>query len=136
MPKFQVKKVTAQMNIMYYQTTEQKKICIKKKYKQNIKNEVVRLIKTFDTQQLACKTILDNFAINTQSNNYSSKLKLPLKWLLKLIKQGARIISVNILQQKIKSEYKLNIFYLAIQADDLLTLFINAIKTNPIKLLV
>lgn len=41
---------------------------------------MVKFIKTFDAQQLACKAFLDNFAINTWPDDYTKELKLLLKW--------------------------------------------------------
>lgn len=124
------------MSMMYYQTMEWKEICVKKEQEQRLINEVVRSIQTSNAQQLACEAALDNFAINTQPENYTDKLKFPLKQRLKLAKQGARITSVDELRQKLKPECTLDTSCLAVWADDLTTLFSNAIETNPIELLV
>lgn len=74
------------MSIMYYQTTKWKVIWIEKEYEQRITNKMARSIKTFNAQQLACKAVLNNFAINSQPDNYIDELKFSLKWWLKLAK--------------------------------------------------
>lgn len=74
MLEFQIKKVTAQMNIMYYQTTEWEEICVEKEYGRHITNEVARTIKTSDAQRLACKAVLNNFASSIWPDNYTDKL--------------------------------------------------------------
>ena len=60
----------------------------------------------------------------------------PLKWRSKLVKQGARITSVDELRQKLKPECRLDTLSLAAWADDLVALLINAIKTTLIEPLV
>lgn len=95
MLEFQVKRVIAQMSMIDYQITEWEEICVEKEYERCLTNEVARSIKTSNLQQLACKAVLDNFAINTWLDNYTDEFKFLLKWRLKPAKQGAKITSID-----------------------------------------
>ncbi len=57
---------------------------------------------------MACTMALNNFATRTWPKDYIDELRFPLKWRLKLAKQGEKITSIDNLQQNLKPEYRLN----------------------------
>lgn len=71
------------MNMRYYKTIEWEKIHIEKEYNQHIKHTIARAVKITDVQQLAYKSILNNFALNIWPIN---KLLFLIKLQLKLTK--------------------------------------------------
>ncbi len=76
---------------------------------------------------------MNNFAVNTWPNYFMDKLMFPVKWQLKLAKQGAKIILVEELWQILKLEYRLDISSLKLLAIDLVSIFTNIIEVNPNK---
>lgn len=107
---FKFQGVIAKISMRFHQTREQEKNRVEEKYTQCIDNKVTKAIKTSDAQQLACKTVLNNFAIHTWPEDCIDELTFPLKQRLKLSKQRTKITSVDDLQQKVKPKYQLNVF--------------------------
>lgn len=60
-----------------------------------MENIIAREVKTIKVQPLAYKATLNNFALNTWSDDYIEKLLFPIKWQLKLAKQDAKILLVD-----------------------------------------
>ncbi len=80
---------------------------------------------------MACETALNNSATRTWPEDCIDELRFPLKWRLKLAKQGARITSVDDLRQKLKPECRLDVSSLKQWADELVTMLKTAIENNP-----
>ncbi len=115
----------------FHQTREWEENRVEEEYTQRIDHEVTKAIKTSDAQQLAYKTALNNFATYTLSEDCIDELIFLLKYGLKLAKQGAKITSVDDLQQKLKSEYRLDMSSLKYWVEELITIVRTAIENNP-----
>lgn len=92
-----------------------------------------KVVKTTNVQQLAWKSTLNNFALNTWPNNCINKLLFSVKWQLKLIKQGAKIMLIDKLQQIFEPECILDTLSLKPWVDDFIVIFTNAILSNIVK---
>lgn len=119
------------MSIQCYKTIEWEEISIEEEYNRYMENNVARIVKTTNAQQLTCKTTLNNFTVNTRPNDCIKKLMFLIKQQLKLAKQKDKITLVEELQQIFKPEYRLNTSSLKLWADDHISLFTNTIETNP-----
>lgn len=60
-----------------------------------MENTIARKVKIINVQYLVDKATLNNFVLNTRSDDYIEKLLFPFKWQLKLVKQDAKILSVD-----------------------------------------
>lgn len=78
-PAFELEEITAKINMRFFQIKEWEKNRVKEEYMQCINHEVIRVIKTSNIQQLACKIALNNFATYIWPKNYIDKLIFPLK---------------------------------------------------------
>lgn len=94
-PDFELQGVTTKMSMRFYQTREWEENRVEEEYIQRVDHEVTRAIKTSNTQRLACETALNNFATRTWPKDCIDELTFPLKWRLKITKQGAKIKSVD-----------------------------------------
>lgn len=124
------------MSMRYYEITKWEEICVEDEYNQYMRYTIARAFIITNIQQLTCKSVLNNFAFNIWPNNCVDKLLFLVKWRLKLAKQGAKIMSVDELWQILKPECILDTSSLKPWADNLVAIFTNAIKTNPVENLV
>lgn len=106
----------------YYKIIKQKKIHVKKEYNQYMGYTIARAVKIINAQQLACKTTINNFALNIWPNNCINKLLFLVKQRLKLVKQDAKIMLIDELQQILKPIYILDISSLKSQIDNLVAI--------------
>lgn len=82
---------------------------------------------------MAYKSASNNFAFNTWHDNFIVKLLFSIKWQLKLTKLTTKIMLINKLQPILKPECILNTPSWKPWIDNLIAIFTNAIKTNPVK---
>ncbi len=108
-PVFELQGVTAKMSMRFHQTREWEENRVEAEYTRRVDHEVTKAIKTSDAQRLACETALNNFATRTWPEDCIDELTFPLKWRLKLAKQGAKITSIDDLRQKLKPECRLDV---------------------------
>lgn len=130
-PDFELQGVTAKMSVRFHQTRKWEENRVKEEYMRRVDHEVTRAIKTSDAQRLAYKTALNNFATRTWPEDCIDELTFPLKWRLKIAKQGAKITSVDDLRQKLKPECRLDTSSLKKWAEELVTMLKTAIENNP-----